>query len=334
MTRNGLTDGADVAGEATGKPLSAKDWSIAAGMLQFPSVTPSGQPMSDASTAEWRETLLALRYEGFDEVELSNRWVDITKLSKPRLDDLVSVLKEIEIAVPGYLVAGASVVGGTHQAIDYTLASIEAAASIGAKVVCLGLHSAVLHPSADWEWFWNAETARTGNGDLRQRQEVVATYRKFAERAEDLGLQVSVEMYPGTYVGTAQGAIDFVREVGHPALGINPDLGNLVRVQGTVENWEAVAEQTLPFTNYWHVKSYSRSEVPGTGAIVTHPTSLELGVINYRKLLDRAVEVGFSGTIVAEHYGGDGLAVSAANREYLRRLLRSTLREPLGQNDR
>ena len=34
-----------------------------------------------------------------------------------------------------------------------------------------------------------------------------------------------------------------------------------------------------------------------------------------------AIDSGFRGAFCTEHYGGDGLSVSATNREYLRRIL-------------
>jgi hypothetical protein len=34
-----------------------------------------------------------------------------------------------------------------------------------------------------------------------------------------------------------------------------------------------------------------------------------------------AIDAGFRGVFLTEHYGGDGLSVTATNREYLRRVL-------------
>jgi hypothetical protein len=69
------------------------------------------------------------------------------------------------------------------------------------------------------------------------------------------------------------------------------------------------------------VKNYSRTENPLTGLITTHPANLAEGIVNYRKALRYAIVCGFSAPLVVEHYGGDGLAVSAANASYLRRVL-------------
>ena len=52
--------------------------------------------------------------------------------------------------------------------------------------------------------------------------------------------------------------------------------------------------------------------------ITTSPTYLESGLIDYRTAVGWALEAGFQGVICTEHYGGDGLSMSAANRDYLR----------------
>jgi hypothetical protein len=79
--------------------------------------------------------------------------------------------------------------------------------------------------------------------------------------------------------------------------------------------------KVAPFAKYWHVKNYTRSEDPASGLIMTHPAPLESGVIDYRRAIRMALSHGFSSAFLCEHYGGDGLSVSASNRNYLRRIL-------------
>ena len=55
--------------------------------------------------------------------------------------------------------------------------------------------------------------------------------------------------------------------------------------------------------------------------IVTAPAPLEFGVINYRNAIRKVLEYGFNSPFLCEHYGGDGLSISATNRAYLRRIL-------------
>ena len=128
-------------------------------------------------------------------------------------------------------------------------------------------------------------------------------------------------MYEDTYLGTTDSAVRFVTNVDHPSVGLNPDLGNLIRLHRPVEHWLSMVEKTVPFARYWHVKNYYRDEDAITGAIMTAPAPMEFGVINYRVAIRKAIEHGFNSAFLVEHYGGDGLSVSATNRNYLRRIL-------------
>jgi sugar phosphate isomerase/epimerase len=213
-----------------------------------------------------------------------------------------------------------------EENLRYTHDSIDAAAELGIPAVCIGLHSVLPRTPGGPLWFWTIPGSAFGD-DPAELPYLTSALRELGRHAADRGMLLSLEMYPDTQVGTAEGAARLIEAVDVASVGLNPDLGNLVRVQGPIEDWEEVAVRTLPLTNYWHVKSYARAESPETGAVLTFPTSLELGMIDYRKALQYALSSGFAGTIVVEHYGGDGLSVGATNRDYLRRLLTGMLGE-------
>jgi hypothetical protein len=99
---------------------------------------------------------------------------------------------------------------------------------------------------------------------------------------------------------------------------LNPDIGNLIRLHEPVESWRELVEATMPYANFWHVKNYTRDEDPRTGVVSTLPSYMESGLIDYRFAMTTAIAAGFQGVICTEHYGGDGLSMSAANRDYLR----------------
>jgi sugar phosphate isomerase/epimerase len=132
---------------------------------------------------------------------------------------------------------------------------------------------------------------------------------------------ISLELYEGTYLGDCDSAVAFLSDIDRDNVGLNPDLGNLIRAQAPIEPWEAMAVKVLPLSNYWHVKNYSRAENPNSGVYLTTPTSLQAGLIDYRMAIRYAIASGFRGAFLAENYGGDGLAVSADNARYLRRVL-------------
>jgi hypothetical protein len=79
--------------------------------------------------------------------------------------------------------------------------------------------------------------------------------------------------------------------------------------------------KVAPYAKYWHVKNYMRIEDENSGLIASHPVPLESGLINYRTAIKLALEHGYNAPFLCEHYGGDGLSVSATNRDYLRRIL-------------
>ena len=51
------------------------------------------------------------------------------------------------------------------------------------------------------------------------------------------------------------------------------------------------------------------------------PSTMEAGLINDRQVFRDAVELGFNGIILAEHYGGDSLGMCSTNQKYIRTLL-------------
>lgn len=128
-------------------------------------------------------------------------------------------------------------------------------------------------------------------------------------------------MYEDTFLGTADSAVRLVEEVGMPEVGLNADTGNLIRLHRPIESWREVLSTVLPYTNYWHLKNYARDEDPVTGQVHAVPTSLELGLIDYRWAVRQARDAGFAGILTCEQYGGDGLSVSATNARYLRTVL-------------
>ena len=85
-------------------------------------------------------------------------------------------------------------------------------------------------------------------------------------------------------------------------------------------------ETVLPYCNFWHIKNYTRDFDPATGAYATAPVPLEYGYVNYRTVIRRALELGYSGPFCCEHYGSDSIGVCAQNARYIRQVLSSALR--------
>ena len=101
----------------------------------------------------------------------------------------------------------------------------------------------------------------------------------------------------------------FLEEVGHEACGLNPDIGNFVRLHRPLEPVPEMLDKLLPYTNYWHVKNYLRDEDPATGQVMTFPVPMDFGLINYRAAIAQALDLGFRGAFLCEHYGSDAITV-------------------------
>lgn len=266
---------------------------------------------------------------GYTAVEIPSAWLRLGDLDDRGLADFRAVVDDLALTVPGISVVRESVIHPENSAqnIAFSHRTIDAAAALGVDIVCLGLHDRLTPEQQRALWFWTVPgTPYPTDPDVRRA--AVSAYRELAEHADSVGVRLSLEMYEDTFLGRGRGAVAFLGEIDHHAVGLNPDIGNLIRRQGPVEDWRELLRWTLPHTNYWHVKNYMRLEDPASGTVLTHPTAIELGIIDYREALQMAADHGFDGAFVVEHYGGDGLSVGARNAEYLRSVLGQTVATP------
>lgn len=301
---------------------TAVSWPIAAAMLPFPPTTASGVSIQDAAVEVWAAALAEVAYVGFTEVDLTDSWLRVGDLDSGRLDELAGALRRAGLRPVAVSAVRRSVIDPADgdANLAYSHRTIDAAAALGCSVVSVGLHRPLLPAQAKAEWFWTAEGPR--DSDDPQTWKLAATrLRDLGEHAQSVGLQLSLEMYEDTLIGTADDAVRLVRDIDHPAVGLNPDLGNLYRLHRPVEPFLEALATCLPYMNYWHVKSYYRLDDATTGTVLSVPAPMDSGSMNYRKAVKMALHAGYAGAFCVEHYGGDGLAVMARNREYLRTLL-------------
>ncbi|MGF3057420.1 sugar phosphate isomerase/epimerase family protein [Microbacterium sp. YY-01] len=300
----------------------AAQWPIAAALLQLPATDEHGTPTTELPAEEWHRQLQQVSDLGYTSIELPSSWVRVGDLSASRLDELNDVVRSLGLSIAGVSVVRESVIHPTRaeKNLEFSRRTLDAAAALGVTVVCYGPHDALTPQQQEVQWFWTIPgTPYPTDPDVRDQ--AIRAYRSLAEHAGSLGLQISIEMYEDTFLGTGAGAIRFLDDINHPAAGLNPDLGNLIRRQGHIEAWQDLVIATMPRANYWHVKNYARLEDPASGRVFTHPTGLDMGIIDYRQAIPYAVSVGFTGPIVVEHYGGDTLSVGARHERYVRSLL-------------
>ena len=306
----------------------AAAWPIGAALLQAPTATRDGTPAQDAGPGFWRRVFREVRLAGFDHVDLTDSWLRPADLSADRLSAFADVLADEGLGVTAITTARRSPIDPdpdvARDNVDYLRRTLDTAARLGTTTVSMGLMPPLSPAQADAEWFWLAPS-RPDPADGSAFAAAAEVFTDLGHHAADLGLQVSLEMYEETYLGSADSAVRLVTEIGLDNVGLNPDVANLIRHHRPVEPAPVQFAKTLPHANYWHVKNYYRDHDPATGSYATAPAPLEFGVINYRRAFETALAAGFTGPICCEHYGGDGLSVSARNRDFVREVIGGTL---------
>jgi sugar phosphate isomerase/epimerase len=302
-------------------------WPIAANMLSFGAHAPDGTPLLNAPATVWRDHLAEVAGLGFTFVDPTDAWLSIGELDNSRFAELRAVLDDVGLQVPSISTTRRSVIdevdGERFLAIGHKL--LDRAAELGAGIVGFGLMQALTPAQKRAQWFWLADGYCDPPDSSPRRELALARIRELAGHAEQIGVQISLEMYEDTFLGTPDRAVGFLRDVGMSNVGLNPDLGNLVRLHREIEDIPTMFAKVLPHTNFWHIKNYTRDFDPATGAYATAPVPLVMGIINYRAHIRQALATGFRGPFVCEHYGSDSLGVAAINREYIRDVLRSAI---------
>jgi sugar phosphate isomerase/epimerase len=292
-----------------------------AGSTLVLAVRPRERLVRELGATAWADELVELREAGFDAIDLVDSWLAPGYLSAAELRELGAVLGDTGLRLAGISVVRRSVIDPRDGAanLDYTLRSLDAAAALGAPVVSIGFHRP-LTPEQRAASFWLVDPPRDDRTDATWRL-AAERVSKLARRAGELGIGVALELHEGTLLDSAAGALRVIDMVGSPALGVNPDLGNLVRVPAPLaEGWEETLRAVLPHTTYWHVKNYARVE--RRELVVTLPSELEAGHIDYRRALGLALDAGFGGPVCIEHYEGDALGAIARGRTYVEQVLR------------
>ena len=305
---------------------TADTWPIACAMLPFGGLDSAGGPIQDAAPSEWARQLGLVRRLGFTEVDPTDTWVRVGELSAQRPRLFAQVVADSGLTIPAISTSRRSVMDPVRGAEyrDYSHRLLDNAAELGVPLVSYGFFQGFSEAQGRALWFW-LESGWIDDFSPAVRERAVAAIRGLAEHAHRNGQQISLEMYEDTYVGTADDAVAFLADVNHPACGLNPDLGNLVRLHRPIEPIQSMLDKTLPHATYWHVKNYLRDEDPATGSYTSFPLPMDCGVINYRAAITQAVAGGFTGPFLTEHYGSDSLGVCARNRDYIRSILATIL---------
>src|SRR5689334_7316668 len=230
---------------------TAEDWPIAVCLHGFSPTLPDGTALHDAPGEVWDGVLAEIADLGFDHVELADSHIRPADLDPTRRAELVATAEKHGVAIPSVHVQRQSVIMPGHEKrnLDYAHRTIDAAAEMGMSVFSTGLHQPFSAAQKRALWFWTAEGPRDPIDDPETWGAAVAGIRELGEHAASVGMLVSLELYEDTYLGTADSAVRFVQDVGLDNVGLNPDVGNLIRLHRPVEDWREIYAKTLPYAN-------------------------------------------------------------------------------------
>ncbi|MEZ3161244.1 TIM barrel protein [Microbacterium sp. BWT-B31] len=305
---------------------SATEWPIAACMHGIPAVGDDGRGFHDAPISTWDDAFAQIAGMGLSTLELADSHVRPADLGSERTAEIFDSAARHGVSFSSVHVQRKSVIepGRGEANLEYAHRTIDAAARWGLKLVSTGLHQPLTPAQREALWFWSAQGA-VDPEDPDMWNLAVRRIRDLGHHAAEVGLPLSLEMYEDTYLGTAESAVRFIEDVGLDNVGLNPDVGNLIRLHRPIEDWQEVYSATLPYANYWHVKNYTRDETADGQFISAVPSTLADGLINYRRVIRDAVAMGYRGIIVTEHYGGDSLGACETNARYIRSVLRGAI---------
>ncbi len=196
------------------------NWPIAAAMNGFSGVLPDGSLVQDQPADHWAATLQQVVDAGFTEFDPSDSWVRVADFSPSRLRDFMYVVKTVGLTIPAISTTRkASVIDPVNadNYLAYNHRVIDAAAEIGAKAVSFGLFGEFTEEQKKHLWFWTADGVKNPD-DPETYKKAVSRIRELGKHAQELGIEVSLEMYEDTYIGTADGAVKFVNDVDVPAV--------------------------------------------------------------------------------------------------------------------
>ncbi|MFP7707370.1 sugar phosphate isomerase/epimerase family protein [Trueperella sp. LYQ141] len=302
---------------------TAETWPIAAKM-NFPARDAQGRHVNDAPVSVWADQIRQVADMGYKYIDPIDDWIQLADISDERFAEFCGLLDEFDVKVPAISFGRRSPIddknGQAH--VESMHRMLDRGRELGAKIVNIGFMQALTPEQEKALWFWHVDGHKD---DPTKRDLALERIRELGDHALRNDMEISLEIYEDTFLGSARDAVQFIEDCGPQGLGINPDFGNLIRLHREIDPWQESFDLVMPYINFWHIKNYMRDFDPATGAYFSFPVPLEDGLIDYRMIIRQAVASGYRGVFQTEHYGGDWLSVGAKNMAFIRGVLRNAM---------
>src|SRR5699024_8507120 len=136
--------------------FTAENWPIGANMLSFGSTTSDGTPMVEASSSVWASQLRQVKELGVDQVDPTDAWLPLAKLSGEGVGEFRRVLDGAGLTRSSISMPRDSVVDVEYGERNLADARrfMELAPRFGVTVENPGFMQALTEKQAQAIWFW------------------------------------------------------------------------------------------------------------------------------------------------------------------------------------
>ena len=247
---------------------------------------------------------------GFDGIEWSPRWCDYDGLGDTKIGCWAD-----EVIGSGLNVSAINlnrvILTRTDQAAE-NMRRIDGAIRAAGPLRCDNVNLSLSMPTPP-----DSRRDRLKGSDVScdESERTIESLHQLADVAQEHGVTLTLELHDDGLLDTAQLCIETLSRLARTNVGVNPDLGNLIRNEPFHGNWRAALNLLAPKMTLWHLKNYRSGR----------PTAIWDGDIDYRGAITTVRDVGFDGWCSIESYFGDD--VMRLQRESLAWIQSLSLRE-------
>ncbi len=244
------------------------------------------------SSLSWVEKLLAAKKAGFDFIEMS---IDETEDKLSRLDMDLGEIYKIRSAMVSTGMPIRSICLSGHRkyplgcpdkekqqrSIEIMQKAVNLAAILGVRVIQL----------AGYDVYYEESSEQT-------RRDFVTNLKKSAEMAAEEGILMGFETMETPFMDNVQKAMNYVKKVNSPYLGVYPDSGNITNA--ALLYHDDVAKD-LELGNGHLVAVHLKESLPGKYREIPFGT----GHVDFAKVIEKSWELGVRRYVAEFWYTGE-----------------------------
>jgi sugar phosphate isomerase/epimerase len=218
-------------------------------------------PRGESQSMPWphpRKELFAwAAAAGFQSVEFSSQWMDLSLCSDADLRTMRDDLADAGLSASGLNVNRCILTrtGRAGEHFSLVRRAINAAAILQASLVTVSLS---MPRSSDAQ----RSTLRGCDVPDAEQKAAARLVTGLADEAGSLGVELSLELHDDGLLDSAELCLRMLDRVGRANVGVNPDLGNICRNPDSPCDWQSAIKQLAPFANCWHVKNFGAANRP------------------------------------------------------------------------